>query len=87
VVSGGGTVVGCDGEETKGWGRTIRRKRNERVRGKNDLKRGHVRAQIACDRTYVHAFDHIRAESVCVKWALCWNVQGTFKRMSAEVGV
>jgi hypothetical protein len=46
-----------------------------------------VRAQITCDRTYVRAFDRIRAECVCVKWALCWNVQVTFERMRAGVGV
>jgi hypothetical protein len=36
------------------------------MRGKrnSDLKRGLVRVQITCDRSYVSAFDRIRAEGV-----------------------
>jgi hypothetical protein len=33
---------------------------------KSDLKRGHVNAHNACDRSYIRAFDHIHAECVCV---------------------
>jgi hypothetical protein len=28
-----------------------------------------VRAQNACDRSYLRVFDRIRAECACVKWA------------------
>jgi hypothetical protein len=56
-------------------------------RRENDLKEGHVRAKNACDRSYVSAFDRIRAKGVCVKWALRLNVQGTFERMRAGMCV
>jgi hypothetical protein len=42
-----------------------------------------VRVQNACNRLYVCAFDRIRVECVCVKWALRSNVQGTFDCMRA----
>jgi hypothetical protein len=54
-------------------GKTVQPRRNERGRKESDLKRGHVSAQNTCDRTYVRAFDRIRAECVCVKWALHSN--------------
>jgi hypothetical protein len=46
-----------------------------------------VRAENVCDRTYISVFDRIRAEGVCVKWALRSNVQGTFECMHAGVCV
>jgi hypothetical protein len=46
-----------------------------------------VRAENACDRKYVSAFDRIRAEGVCVKWVLRSNIQGTFEHMRAGVCV
>jgi hypothetical protein len=42
-------------------------------KGESDLKRGHVMAQNECDRLYHGAFDHIRAECVCMMWPLCLN--------------
>jgi hypothetical protein len=87
VVSGGGTAVGCDGEERKRRRGCTVLWRSEGEEGKNDLKEGHVRAKNACDRTYISAFDRILAKGVCVKWALCSNVQGTFERMRAKMCV
>jgi hypothetical protein len=59
----------------------VREKRN------SDLEIGHVRVQLACDRSYIGVFDRIHAEGVCVKWALCSNAEGTFERMRARVCV
>jgi hypothetical protein len=65
----------------------VQRKRSEEGRRKSGLKAGHVRAKNECDRTYVSAFDRIRAECVSVKWALHSNVQGMFNHMHAGVCV
>jgi hypothetical protein len=54
--------LGCDGEKRK-EGKTSMAQEN--VGGKkreSDLKRGHVRTQNACDRSYIRAFDRICVE-------------------------
>jgi hypothetical protein len=67
VIRGGGTKVGCLGvmEKREKWRGTCTKL--VRVGGKmrnSDLKIGHVRVQLKCDRSYVGAFDRIRAEGV-----------------------
>jgi hypothetical protein len=56
------------GESVRRWGK------NEEGRRKSDLKEGHVRAKNECDRTFVSAFDRIRAACVC-------QVGSTFERI------
>jgi hypothetical protein len=67
MMGGGGKVVWCLGvtEKREKWGRGCTALwRSEEGRRKNDLKAGHMRAKNECDRTYLSAFDHIRAECV-----------------------
>jgi hypothetical protein len=87
LIRGGGTEVGCLGvmEKREKWrGTCTERGRNEKGRWNSNLKIGHMRVQLACDRSYVGVFSRIRVEGECVQWALCSNVQGAFNACMQE---
>jgi hypothetical protein len=63
-------VFGRRETEKEGEGDCTALQKNGGKRRKNDLKIGHMKAQLECVRTYVSAFDRTRAECMCVKW-LC----------------
>jgi hypothetical protein len=50
------------GGECMTWGRWGKEGVN------SDLKIGHVRVQLKCDRSYMGAFDRICAKGVCENW-------------------
>jgi hypothetical protein len=74
-------------ENGDGRGECTAQEKEMRWKKNNDLKIGHVRPKNECVRTYVSAFDRIRVECMCNRWALRSNVKGTFERIRASVCV
>jgi hypothetical protein len=74
-------------ENGDGGGECMAQEKEMRGKKNSDLKIGHVRPKNECVRTYMSAFDRIRAECMCNRWALCSNVKGTFERIRASMCV
>jgi hypothetical protein len=64
--NGGWVAFGYVGEKREGGGAVRREGENEGKGKRGDLKGSREELKNACDRTYVRAFDRMRAECVCV---------------------